>query len=148
MTWRGSSWHCATVSNWPQAAAAPGKKGLRREGEKELPLVDQEDPTRTEWVLLVLTLAIYTEYSTRASHISKKLIMYLIPLSCHTPVDYHVSIYVHHTNVPMLPVYLTSSQRRHYKLPQPSVNNSHWLLMHKDLSRAIHDSYMNWGYNK
>ena len=52
------------------------KKGLREKKRKRLPLIDQVDLIRTQQVLLVLTLAIYTEYSTKASYISKELLMY------------------------------------------------------------------------
>jgi len=54
---------------------------------------------RIQRVLLVLTLAIYTEYSTRVSYVSKKLIMYLTPITCHTHVNCRRFMCFYHTDI-------------------------------------------------
>ena len=84
----------------------PGKRDLSREEGKDVPLVDQEDLIRTQQVLLVLPLAIYTRYSTRLSHVNLESIYDLLPQLCYSHVTCRRSMYVHYIDVPMSDIHI------------------------------------------
>ena len=56
---------------------------------------------RTQRVLLVLPLAIYTRYSTGSSHVNLGSIYDLLPQLCHSHITCHKSMCVHHTDISM-----------------------------------------------